>query len=501
MRGLLAYAGMMLRLQFRSRLAVFYGFLFPLIFIVAFRILYRHEIGHGASHLGELLVVAILGGTCFGLPVTLVSERERGVWRRYRLLPTPIWTLVAGTMGVRFVLLAGAGALQLLAARAADMRALTLVPDPNQTAPTHLPDLLLAFAVVSFTFCSFGLIVAMVTNSVQAAQALGQCIFLPMLALGGIAVDLDKLPEWTQTLAAFTPGRYAVEALFACSAGEGLTTVRYELGVLLFMGVAAGVSAARMFRWDVHTGHERRGRIGWLAVTLAACLIVGFSTLRRDAAEAQRQQAERASREQAVPAPEPALQPAAAPAKAPPSEQKVYAVEKAASWDVLTPANLLELPRTLPPDTGVVTPIAANLDEIDDDTQARGKAIYAKLATWAPGKASDPLQRVANLLYVAAVVDVMQIAPLESYLPVLVEQHLWESSLTPDLVRQLAWIATHPLPGELLPAEDMEKLEIEVTTNRANEIESRMHIYAAKFMFRLLDDPNSGAIPKAPAAK
>lgn len=485
MRGLLAYSGMMLRLQFRSRLAVFYGFLFPLIFLAAFRILYRYEIGHGVEHLGELLVVAILGGTCFGLPVTMVAERERGVWRRYRLLPTPIWTLVSGTIGVRFVLLVGAGLLQLLLAVAVRM-----------PAPAHPSDLALAFAIVSFTFCGFGLIVAMLTSSVQAAQALGQCIFLPMLALGGVAVRLESLPHWTQTLAAFTPGRYAVAALHACSSGEGIATVRYDLAALLLMGAAAGVSAARMFRWDVHAGHERRSRLGWLAVTLAACLLVGFSTLRRDAAASQRQQAERANRELAVPVTEPAPQPAPAPAKAPPSEEKVYAVEKAASWDVLTPANLLELPRTLPPDSGVVTPIAANLDEIDDDTQARGKAIYDKLATWAPGKVSDPLQRVANLLYVPAVVDVMQIAPLESYLPVLVEQHLWESSKTPDLVRQLAWIATHPLPGEFVEADDMAMLGVEVTTNRVNEIESRLHIYAAKFMFRLLDDPESGAIPK-----
>ena len=485
MKGLIAYSGMMLRLQFRSRLAVFYGFLFPLIFLAAFRILYRYEIGHGAEHLGELLVVAILGGTCFGLPVTMVSERERGVWRRYRLLPTPIWTLVSGTIGVRFVLLLGAGLLQLLLAVAVRM-----------PVPAHPPDLALAFAIVSFTFCGFGLIVAMLTSSVQAAQALGQCIFLPMLALGGVAVRLESLPHWTQVLAAFTPGRYAVSALHACSSGAGIATVRYDLAALLVMGAAAGVSAARMFRWDIHAGHERRSRLGWLAVTFAACLFVGFSTLRRDAAAAQQQHAERSNRELASPAPEPALQPAPAQKKAPPPKEKVYAVEKAASWDVLTPANLLELPRTLPSDTGIVTPIASNLDAIDDATQDRGNAIYARLATWGPGKVSDPLQRVANLLYVAAVVDVMKIEPLESYLPVLVEQYLWESTKTADLVRQLGWLATHPLPGEFVSADDMTALGVEVTTDQANDIEYRMHVYSAKFMFRLLDDPDSGAIPK-----
>ena len=36
------------------------------------------------------------------------------------------------------------------------------------------------------------------------------------------------------------------------------------------------------------------------------------------------------------------------------------------------------------------------LDEIDEETQARGKAIYDKLATWAPGKAKDKLAQLTG---------------------------------------------------------------------------------------------------------
>jgi ABC-type multidrug transport system permease subunit len=492
MKGLFAYAGTMLRLQFRSRLAVFYGFLFPLIFLVAFRILYRWDTDRGASHLGAMLVVAILGGTCFGLPVTMVSERERGVWRRYRLLPTPIAALVGGTMGVRFVLLAGAGLLQLLLALVVRM-----------PAPNHWAGLALAFAVVSFTFCSFGLIVAMLTSSVQAAQALGQCIFLPMLALGGVARSLRLLPGWTQTLAAFTPGRYAVDALTACATGEGIGTVRYEIAVLLVMGIAAGVTAARMFRWDVQTGHERGSRLGWLAVTLGACLLVGFSTLRREAAAAP--PAVAAPKQAAVapaagvspaPAPTAATAPAAPPA--PVAGEKVYAAQTAASWQMLRITDLLALPRdVLPPDTGVVTPIAAAETEIDENTRAEALAIYGKLSSWEPGKAADPVQRVTNLLNVPAVIDVLQTAPLESFAPIVTEWYLREVVPAPDLVRLLCWVSLHPVT-DLVSPEDLQKLGIGAP-NRDNEVRGRLQIYAAKFMFRLLDDPDSGVFPPAPA--
>ena len=55
----------------------------------------------------------MLGGACFGLPTTLVSERERGVWRRYRLTPVPTGSVVASTVVARYVLLLTAGLLQL----------------------------------------------------------------------------------------------------------------------------------------------------------------------------------------------------------------------------------------------------------------------------------------------------------------------------------------------------------------------------------------------------
>ena len=43
MKGLLEHLGLSLRLHFRNRMALLYGYLFPLIFLAAFWVLYRHE--------------------------------------------------------------------------------------------------------------------------------------------------------------------------------------------------------------------------------------------------------------------------------------------------------------------------------------------------------------------------------------------------------------------------------------------------------------------------
>ena len=123
MNAFAAHLALSLRLHFRNRIALIYGYLFPLIYLAAFAVLYRHEKIPLLRHMGELLTVSVLGGACFGLPTTLVSERERGVWRRYRVAPVATRSLVLSTVLARFAILLSAGALQLAVAFAVGMTA------------------------------------------------------------------------------------------------------------------------------------------------------------------------------------------------------------------------------------------------------------------------------------------------------------------------------------------------------------------------------------------
>ena len=253
-----------LSLHFRNRMALIYGYLFPTIFLIAFWVLYRYDRVPLARHMGELLTVTALGGACFGLPTTMVSERERGVWRRYRLAPVRTGTLLSSTIAARYVLLVLAGLLQVALAMLIGM------PLPN-----HPLDLWIAFTFVAFALMGLGLVIATLADNVPAVQALGQCIFLPMLIIGGVAVQLTSLPEWVQHVSAFFPGRYAVEAMQTSVTGAGLGVMRFSLLALLLTGLAGFVAGIRMFRWDAEQRFVERGGKAWVAVALAAWAAVG----------------------------------------------------------------------------------------------------------------------------------------------------------------------------------------------------------------------------------
>src|SRR3954470_10343458 len=114
MRGLFEHFKLTLLLNFKSRQALIYGYLVPVFFLIAFGSIFRHGDPTLLRELGQLLTISILGGACFGMPTAMVAERERGVWRRYRLLPASTGTLVISTMLARYCIILSAAIMQIV---------------------------------------------------------------------------------------------------------------------------------------------------------------------------------------------------------------------------------------------------------------------------------------------------------------------------------------------------------------------------------------------------
>jgi ABC-2 type transport system permease protein len=519
-----------LQLHFRNRMAIIYSYLFPTIFLIAFWVLYRHERVPLARHMGELLTVTALGGACFGLPTTMVSERERGVWRRYRLAPVPTGALLASTVLARYVLLVLAGALQVALAMMVGM-----------PLPDHPFDLWIAFTFVAFALLGLGLVIATLADNVPAVQALGQCIFLPMLIIGGVAVQLASLPAWAQHVSAFFPGRYAVEAMQASVTGAGLESVGFSVLALAMIGAAACLAGVKMFRWDANQRFVARGGKGWAAVALGAWAAVGLLAESRSRIGADTMRAQIPPAYSPVPdigteapgpatlpppvipvpappaAPEPSPEPGpaaapresrpepASPAKPtdPPNDQPPPTAPppapstpgagpaspppEPASWRDVSPAHIGEVMfERLPSDAGVVSPIAPATEPLDPDIEAEIEEVRSRLVTWPPGQVADPVQRVRNVLYVAAVPDVFQL-PIERYLPHVVFERLQDDVPKEDLIKILFWVATHPGAGDDSAVDNLRAAGLRVSgPSDIEQARERVMLYALKLLGRLV---------------
>ena len=521
-----------IRLHFRNTMALIYGYIFPTVFLVAFWALYRYDQVPLVRHIGELLTITILGGACFGLPTSMVSERERGVWRRYRLTPVPTIHLVLSTVIARYLLLVIGGALQIALAMSLGM-----------PLPRHPLEIWVAFTFVAFAFLGLGLVIAMLADNVPAVQALGQCLFLPMLIIGGVAVPLTTLPDWAVHISAFLPGRYAVEAIQATVTGAGLRAEPFSLVALTVIGAAGCLSAAKLFRWDqqqrfaslqgkawigvallawagVGVAAESRGRVSVAAsspTTVAATIRPTVPVARPTAAELE---AETNATTPAATSPVTASPGARngapatrlskpAPAQAPATSATKSAAEPTntdtarpdapgkqaqpgpdiplpASWQVVTLADIEReiVYDRLPLDRSVVTPIATADQEPEADLSAELAGIQDALLTWPPGLVADKVQQTRNLLYVLGVHDVAQTA-LEAYLPAIVFDRIMHEVPREDLLKALFWIAIHPEQGPMITPDDTRDLAIRGVPTDEEEVRNRAAIYAVKLLGRL----------------
>jgi ABC-type transport system involved in cytochrome c biogenesis permease component len=470
MSGFIQLLRVSLRLHFRNRLAVIYGYLFPAIFLAAFWVLYRHEPVPLVRHWGQLITVTILGSACFGLPTTLVSERERGLWRRYRLTPTRLGTIVFGTVIARYVIIVGAGALQL-----------GLAISIGMCAPGHPLQFFAAFTLVAFALLGVGLMIAALADNVPAVQALGQCIFLPMLIIGGVAVPLESLPEWAQRVSAYFPGRYAVESLQACTDGTGLGGVHFDLAALAVLGVAGCFAGTKLFRWDA--GRRFRSTSGrlWLIPALGAWLAVGALARSQNPLSSPTELAAKPALKTVTVA-EHTATPGPTPTSAPPPKQVAPpAPTPAKPWLSVTAGDIAGLNYRVPPDSGVVTPIARPDEQPDDSTANALDNVQGKLANWPLAHVADPVQRTLNLLSVAAVMDLAQ-DPVERFLPLMIFDQLSMSMPRDQLVQILAWIVLHPEQGHT--PNDFTDVGLGGVA-QSPLIRERANLYAIKFIARL----------------
>jgi ABC-2 type transport system permease protein len=448
-----------LTLNFRNRMAILYGYLFPLIFLIAFWAIYRSDPVPLALHAGQFLTVTILGSACFGLPTTIVSERERGVWRRYALAPVERWVFVASVLLARAVLLLTAAALQMLLAFALGM-----------PVPIHPLGLALAFAAAAAAFLALGMVIAMLVDNVPAVQALGQCIFLPMLMIGGVAVRLESLPSWARHSSAFFPGRYAVEAMQLSVTGSGLSHAGFDFLALLLIAAAGWVAAIAMFRWDKSVAPRR----GWVWLALGMWLAVGAMTEMRGQLAVNTDTSNMDTRD--VGSAKDYIA-ASKPFTAPASQT---------SWRDITGADIDAIAfDRLPPDDGIVSPVSRSDEEPDPAILPELDRIRDALPGWAPGKADDPVQRTRNLLAIAAVPDILQMEQVERFVPRLVFARLQAVIPPRELPKILAWVALHPDQGSDAAIHQLGDFGMPDINGPTKPVRGRIMLYAFKLLGRL----------------
>jgi ABC-2 type transport system permease protein len=212
------------------------------------------------------------------LSVQLVTFREQGILRRFRMAPVGPTAMLSSSIIANYVLTLPTIVLELLLAR--------LVFHITVFGNLSAVFVLCTLGVISFA--SLGLIIASVMNTMQETQIINQLIWFAFLFLSGATLPLAMLPKYVQYAALFLPATYLVDATTrAMTQAVGLKSLMPHLISLITTAVIAFGLSVKLFRWDSSEKASRNAKL-WALATVIPFILLGvyeitYGQLRRDA--------------------------------------------------------------------------------------------------------------------------------------------------------------------------------------------------------------------------
>ncbi len=173
--------------------------------------------------------------------VGLLLQRREGLWKRLRAAPLSRAVLL-GSRAVSTALLS----LFILAC---------LYLFAWVVFGVRIDGSLVGFVAVAVAFslltAAFGLLIASLGRTPEAARGLSIVVTLLLVMLGGAWVPTFVFPKWLQQATAVVPTRWAVDGFDATTwRGLGLSSVAWPIVFLLLATLVCGGLAVARFRWE-----------------------------------------------------------------------------------------------------------------------------------------------------------------------------------------------------------------------------------------------------------
>jgi len=214
------------------------------------------------------IIIAIMSGTVLSLPNPLVSAREAGIFRSYKINGVPaisILTIPALTTVSHMVVVA----------------AVVTATAPlvfGAPTPVSWPGFILFFLLTAFAHAGFGMLISVISSSSRAVVLWSQLIFLPSMMIGGLMIPYDMLPDALGKIALLLPATYAMNVFQGFAQNQ--VTALYPLWsviILLAGGILSFILANHLFCWDsrnkARRGHPALASLALLPYILGMILL------------------------------------------------------------------------------------------------------------------------------------------------------------------------------------------------------------------------------------
>ena len=242
MRAFLHHFNFEFRAGVRNKQLLLMNYLFPLGFYLMMGFImpainppFRENI------IPAMVVFAILSATLLGIPDPLVTARENGIFRSYKINGVPsisILIIPALTTILHLIL----------------VTVIITVTAPllfDAPLPTNWGNTIIIFFVTAFACAGISVLIGVISPSSRMTVLWSQILFVPSMLLGGLMLPYGLLPEIAGKFAQILPATQAINALNGLAMGFGADFSPWgSVIALLFSGILAFGLAVFLFSWD-----------------------------------------------------------------------------------------------------------------------------------------------------------------------------------------------------------------------------------------------------------
>jgi len=236
----------------RNPAAVFFTFIFPLMFLVIFNVVFGdediesngREIDTSTFYVPGIVGLSVISACYTNLAMSIAYSRDRGLLKRIKGTPLPAIAFFAG----KILQATMVSVILVLLVVGVGVALYGVDPPPSE----RIPAFFVALLVGAIAFCALGLAITAVIPNADAAPAVVNASILPLLFISNIFIPTANAPEWVNDLASVFPVAPFASALHRAfdpfGTGSGFSVK--DVAVMAAWGVIGVAVAVRWFTWE-----------------------------------------------------------------------------------------------------------------------------------------------------------------------------------------------------------------------------------------------------------
>ena len=258
------------RVGLRDKSQMLMNYLFPLIFFAMMGLLMTGiNPAFKETLIPAMMVNAMMSSALLGMPNPIVSAREAGIFRSYKINGVPALSIVtipvlsiALHMALVYAIITFAGGAFF-----------------GATMPVNVGGFILVALVATLAMTGIGMLIGVIAPNTRATVLLAQMFYLPSMMLGGMMFPASLLSAPLYKVSLLLPASHVMNAFRGLAMGMQTTgDPMISLAVLAAAAVVSFGLAVYLFSWDGrNSSHSRKPFLAALAFVpfLAGLVLLG----------------------------------------------------------------------------------------------------------------------------------------------------------------------------------------------------------------------------------